>query len=177
MKLDLKPCYAGYVQFDVKLGNSQENLNSVRKGLEQLNPQGPGVVVLPELWASGFAYEKIEELAGETPQVLAALADISKQYGVYIAGSMPELVASDSGKAIHNTLYIVDRSGVVGNYRKQQLFSPMAEDRHFSAGNNPQAIMTDLGLVAGLVCYDLRFPELAGAQAGQATAILLVSVT
>lgn len=175
MKSNLKPCHAGYVQFDVKLGNSRENLNSVRKGFEELNPQEPGVVVLPELWATGFAYKNLEELAGETPQLLAALADISKQYGVYLAGSLLEMVVTATGKDIHNTLYIVDRSGVVGSYRKQQLFSPMAEDRHFSAGNNPQPIMTDLGLVGGLVCYDLRFPELAGDQAKKGAAILVVS--
>lgn len=175
MKSDLKPCYAGYVQFDVKPGNTRENLNSVRKGLEELNPQRPGLVVLPELWATGFVYKNLEELAEETPQLLAALADISKQYGVYLAGSLPELVESEPEKIIHNTLYIVDRCGVVGSYRKQQLFSPMAEDRHFNAGDNPQPFMTDLGLVGGLVCYDLRFPELAGDQAGQGAAILLVS--
>lgn len=51
----------------------------------------------------------------------------------------------------------------------------MAEDHHFSAGKNPQPIMTDLGLVGGLVCYDLRFPELAGDQAEKGAAILLVT--
>ncbi|MBU3937724.1 MAG: D-glycero-beta-D-manno-heptose 1-phosphate adenylyltransferase, partial [Proteobacteria bacterium] len=62
-----------------------------------------------------------------------------------------------------------------GSIRKQQLFAPMTENQYFSAGNNPQPIDTELGTVAGMVCYDLRFPDLAKTQVAQGAELLVVS--
>jgi len=166
---------AGFLQFDVQLGEPEANLAAVRAGLARLAPSGPGIIVLPELWSCGFAYERLQHFALQTVEVLVEMQRLAGQYGIYLAGSLPEEVLTEVGSAIYNTLYIVGPDGVAGSIRKQQLFAPMAEDQHFTAGDNPQSVATGLGLVAGLVCYDLRFPELAKAQAGAGAGLLAVS--
>ena len=52
---------AGFLQFDVQAGESNTNLESVKKGLAGLTPEleGPAIVVLPELWATGFVYYRL----------------------------------------------------------------------------------------------------------------------
>lgn len=168
---ELQPCRGGFLQFDVKLGDTEANLAAVRQGLAALNPTGPALLVLPELWAAGFDYPNLADHAARTPELLAALQQEAARYNLHLAGSLPE--AADG--LVYNTLFIVGPSGVVGEIRKQQLFAPMAEDQHFTAGDNPQPVATDLGLVAGQVCFDLRFPDLARSQASRGAQLLAVS--
>ncbi len=167
--------HAGFLQFAVQLAEPEANLAAVRAGLARLAPAGPGILMLPELWSCGFAYERLQHFALQTEEVLAEMQRLAGQYGIHLAGSLPEEVLTEVGGAIYNTLYIVGSRGVCGSIRKQQLFAPMAEDRYFSHGDNPQPVDTGLGLVAGLVCYDLRFPELAKTQAAQGAGLLVVS--
>ncbi|MFA7384183.1 MAG: D-glycero-beta-D-manno-heptose 1-phosphate adenylyltransferase [Desulfurivibrionaceae bacterium] len=167
--------HAGFLQFDVQLGEPAANLAAVRTGLLRLAPAGPGIIVLPELWSCGFAYERLQHFALRTVEVLEEMRRLAGQYGIFLAGSLPEEVLTEVGSAIYNTLYIVGPDGVAGSIRKQQLFAPMAEDQHFTAGDNPQPVATGFGLVGGLVCYDLRFPELGKAQAGTGAGLLAIS--
>lgn len=171
----LRPCGAGYLQFDVRQGEPVANLDALQEGLARLNPAGPGIIVLPELWSCGFAYAELSGQALQTEELLGRLQELAGRYGVYLAGSLPEAALSEIDTVVYNTLFVVGPKGVAGRFRKQQLFAPMAEERHFAAGDNPQVVATELGLLAGLVCFDLRFPELAGRQAAQGAALLLVS--
>jgi predicted amidohydrolase len=50
----------------------------------------------------------------------------------------------------------------------------MAEDTFFTPGNDPHPMQTPLGFIAGLVCYDLRFPELLRRQTAHGADILLI---
>ena len=165
----------GFLQFDVKIGDIDANLAQVKAGLNTLAPSSPGIIALPELWATGFAYDRLPELAARTPETLAALTELAKQYNVLLAGSLPEAVTTGSATRFHNTLYISGPKGLLGSYRKQHLFAPMHEDRHFAPGDNPQPLATPLGAIAPLVCYDLRFPEIAKSMAGKGATILLVN--
>jgi len=169
------PFFAGYLQFDVRKGAIEENIACVQKGLQEIilhSPSvSPGIIVLPELWATGFAYEKLPELTKRMPLVLKNLASLAAEYGLYIAGSLPE----HEGESYYNTLFITGPKGLSGAYRKQHLFNPMAEDTFFTPGTIPQPVRTDLGSVAGLVCYDLRFPELLRAQTSLGADILVIS--
>ncbi len=171
----LAPCVAGFLQFSVRLGDMGANLDTVKRGLADLDPGGPGVVVLPELWSAGFAYDTLHEQAAKTPALIEVLARLAAKYGVHLAGSLPELVLTDLDSLVYNTLFTVGPHGVVGSYRKQQLFAPIEEDRYFTAGDDPQPVTTELGRIAGLVCYDLRFPDLAASQAASGAGLLLVS--
>jgi rfaE bifunctional protein nucleotidyltransferase chain/domain len=168
---ELQPCRAGFLQFDVKLGDSEANLAAVRQGLATLNPAGPALLVLPELWGAGFDYPNLAAHAEQTPTLLAALQEEAARYNIHLAGSLPEAAAG----LVYNTLYIVGPTGVAGMIRKQQLFAPMGEAGPFTAGDNPQPVATELGLVAGQVCFDLRFPDLARSQAARGAQLLVVS--
>jgi rfaE bifunctional protein nucleotidyltransferase chain/domain len=171
----LCPCAVGFLQFDVASGNMEANLAAVRRGLEQLPPDQPGILVLPELWSTGFDYQRLPELASETPRVIEALQLLARRYDIYLAGSLPEEVLTEAGRTFYNTLYVTGPEGVAGFYRKQQVFAPMQEDRFFTPGDDPRPIQTEFGLVAGLVCYDLRFPDLVHQQAAMGAGLLLVS--
>ena len=74
--------FAGFLQFDVKSGNIESNLCRVEEGLAEIGASNdrisPGIIVLPELWASGFAYEKLPELSEKIPDLLENLRPVSR---------------------------------------------------------------------------------------------------
>jgi predicted amidohydrolase len=167
--------FGGYLQFDVRLGDIENNVSRVEAGLAEIaagsDRISPGIVVLPELWTTGFAYFRLPKQSLETPGILAHLQTLAARYEVNIAGSLPEHHEDN----YFNTLYITGPEGTTGAYRKQRLFSPMQEDTFFTAGSEPHPIQTDLGPVGGLVCYDLRFPELLREQTCHGADILVIS--
>ena len=167
--------FAGFLQFDVKSGNIESNLCRVEEGLAEIDASNdrisPGIIVLPELWATGFAYEKLPGLSEKIPGLLETLQVLSAKFNVHIAGSLPEF----SANSYFNTLFISGPTGIAGSYRKQRLFEPMQENTFFTPGTEPCPVQTDLGPIGALVCYDLRFPELLREQTGPGTALLVIS--
>lgn len=172
---ELLPCHGGFLQLDVRLGDPEQNLAALDRGLAELAIRSPGLVVLPELWVAGFDYPRMPEHADRTPEILEAIGGQARKYNIHIAGSLPEKEERQGRARIFNTLYIVGPTGVAGSIRKQRLFAPMDEDRHFAAGTDPEPVVTDLGLLAGVVCFDLRFPELFRTQVARGAQLLLVS--
>ena len=171
---NIQPFFAGFLQFDVQSGAIEKNLSRVREGLAEIAAThkhiSPGIIVLPELWATGFAYEELPKLSKTIPALLKKLQELTVKYQIFIAGSLPEY----SDNSYYNSLFITGPDGTVGAYRKQHLFNPMAEDTFFTPGSNPKPVQTSLGPVAGLVCYDLRFPELLRKQTALGADLLVV---
>jgi predicted amidohydrolase len=174
-EINSSPFWGGFLQFDVQSGDIAKNLAKVRTGFQQISASNsqiaPGIVVLPELWATDFAYERIPELIKNIPELLQSLQELSAEYQVYLAGSLPEY----ANGGYYNTLYITGPEGIAGTYRKQRLFKPMAEESLFSPGTMPSPVQTSLGIISSLVCYDLRFPELVRSQVALGADLLVVS--
>jgi D-glycero-beta-D-manno-heptose 1-phosphate adenylyltransferase len=164
--------HAACVQLAVRVGTPQANLQRVQQMVEAHNFPPETLVVLPELWATGFAYSQVNILAQETPALLAALQDIAHKYTLYFAGSLLEPQAQ--GKP-YNTLFVVGPEGILGSSRKQQLFHFWEENRYLQAGGQPQPIFTPFGPLGGLICYELRFPEISRSHAFAGCRLLVLS--
>jgi len=148
---------AACIQFTVTLGDVDANLARVKEALRALAGDGVQLAVLPEMWSCGFDYRKLPELARETPRVLEEISALSAALGLTVVGSLPE----PHGDKVYNTAYVVDRGSLAGSYRKMHLFTLMGEDRALDAGDSPMVVQTSVGAIGVLICYDLRFPELA----------------
>jgi predicted amidohydrolase len=163
---------AGCYQFEVSVANPDRNMARLGEALPGIADAGCQLLVLPEMWSCGFDYPRLGQMAGHTPMVLDSLAHWSRRYGLVIVGSLPEL----HGGEVFNTSYVVDATGrIAGAYRKIHLFSLTEEDRHFGRGSAPMVCETELGPLGLMICYDLRFPELARRLALDGARILCVS--
>ena len=167
MKREVK---AAAVQFNIKMGDIDANVEYVRGALARLAADGVQLAVLPEMWSCGFAYRELNELAKRTPEVVEEMGRLSAQYGMVLVGSLPE----PDGDKVCNTAYVMDRGELAGKYRKIHLFSLMNEDRSFSGGDSWLVADTHLGRIGVFICYDLRFPELARRLAVEGAEILVV---
>ncbi|WP_207692045.1 carbon-nitrogen family hydrolase [Desulfonema limicola] len=154
----MKKFRAGFIQFDVKLGMTDENLHTVMKYLDDLEKQDVKLVVLPEMWSCGFDNANLTLHAKRTPEILDILSETASKKDMIITGSIPEI----SGKSIYNTLYVTDRDGsIAGSYRKVHLFSLTSENKYFTPGDKSIICQTSLGSLGLMICYDLRFPEIS----------------
>ncbi|MEN8258503.1 MAG: D-glycero-beta-D-manno-heptose 1-phosphate adenylyltransferase [Thermodesulfobacteriota bacterium] len=163
------PPFAACLQIDVT-SQPAVNFKQIREGLAQLAPQPATLIVLPELWLHGFDYTNLQEQAGQTAHVLGQLRELAAEYAIVLAGSLPEAEQDQ----VFNTLFIINEHGVAGRYRKQHLFNPLQEDSHFNPADSLEMKMCEDARLGGLVCYDLRFPELARIQVQQGAEVLVV---
>ncbi|MEA3333112.1 MAG: carbon-nitrogen family hydrolase [Pseudomonadota bacterium] len=168
--MDKEQITIALVQMNVSLGCPEKNLQRVEKLLEQVQ-ETPNIILLPELWSSGYDYEHFTQLAATTPAMLEQMAKIAIRRGSHIGGS---LVEADNG-FFYNTFFLIDPKGnSLAAYRKIHLFSLMEEEQHFSPGQTP-CLIEICGRPVGLMtCYDIRFPELSRTLALQGAQLLLV---
>jgi len=149
----------GVAQWDIVLGDLAFNVAKAVSFLEDFRRKGAELVVLPEMWASGFDYRNLDSHAEKTPEILYKLKEISFSSGITICGSLPE---KKDGK-IFNSLIVVDAGEVICSYSKIHLFTPTGEDNNFAGGWKAQICKTGVGILGLVICYDLRFPELCRA--------------
>ena len=167
-----KTLVVGLVQCDVVTGDVEANLTRVFHGLMTLAEAGAELAVLPEMWSCGFDNAHLKEMAEKTPEIMERIAAFAARERMAVAGSLPELVK----EGVSNTLFFADTDGSLKEgYRKVHLFTPTGEDDHFVAGDKPKVIETSLGTLGPMICYDLRFPELARTHAVGGAEVLLVS--
>lgn len=165
-----KSIKAAAVQFNIALADVDQNVAYVEKALRRLAAQGVELAVLPEMWSCGFAYRELNQLATRTPGIVEKLQALSAELSLTVIGSLPE----PHGDKVFNTAYVVDRGRVAGSYRKMHLFSLMGEDRHLDRGDSVLLAETSVGKIGVMICYDLRFPELARRLAVDGADIIVV---
>ena len=144
------------VQFNIKRGEVAENRDSAVAGIRSAAEQGAKLVVLPEMWPTSFVKEVSDSMLEASLDAERTVAELSKELGLVVVGGGIER----EGDQLYNRAQVVDNGEVLGTYRKIHLFSPNAEHRFMTAGDEPLVAETSIGRVAVLICYDIRFPEL-----------------
>jgi len=147
-----------FVQGRPRFGATEANLEH---GLALASGTDAELVILPELWSSGYVFSSHAEVAalaedarrGATARALAAAARREGRH--YIAG-FPEV----SRGRHYNSALLVGPRGVRAVYRKLHLFE--REREWFTAGNLPLAVhRVGPARVGMMICFDWRFPEVA----------------
>ena len=144
------------LQLDPTRGRAPARIHALLERVERAAGERGGVVVLPEIWSGGFTYPAVRRLSRYTPWILERLRAVSARTRSVIVGSLPE----ERGGRLYNSAAVVDSGRIRGRCYKQRLFAPMKEDRHFAVRPTRRRFATSLGVIAVMICFDLRFPEL-----------------
>lgn len=136
----------------------EENRKTIFGAMEAALTDDPDVIVLPEMWNTGFYPEKFSAEDDYMAEALCRdLAAFAKAHTVnLVAGS---LTLWDGDKRA-NRAFVYDREGaLLGTYDKAHLFPMGTEKEFFAPGDKSLAYELD-GVEAGIVtCFDLRLPE------------------
>lgn len=168
----MKKFVAGCCQLQVLPGAIDTNLKKIEAVLPQFADGNCRLLVLPEMFSCGFDYSCLPRMADETPSVIEILQGWARRYGIVLVGSLPEAAE----EKVYNTSYVIEVDGTIaGIYRKVHLFSLHDEHLYFRAGGQSCVCETSIGRLGIMICYDLRFPELARALALKQAEILCIS--
>lgn len=152
--------------------SAARNIHKVCSAAARAGDSGAALLVLPELWATSFAFGDPEAALRENSRALDAIAAASAKAGLVITGS---LLTKGAGHAPRNTAHVVDRGRVVAMYHKTHLFTPTKEEIVFESGDEgPVVVETTAGRMGVVICYDIRFPELCRSLFLQEVEILAV---
>jgi predicted amidohydrolase len=146
------------LQIEIAWENKSANFSMVRRLLARAAPEKNALVVLPEMFATGFSMNVdlvAESYGGETEQFLAATA---KEFGVYVVAGAA--MRGRDGRARNKALIFSPLGELLAFYAKMRPFTPGGEKEHYIAGEHPVTFRWNETTVSPFVCYDLRFPEL-----------------
>jgi len=161
---------------DIQLGNPDANYEKVTTLTKNIMQQDkkPKVIVLPELWTTGYAFNQIKTLAsveGKGPAKF--LGKLAKKYGVWFVGG--SVLASVSTGYVNRAQVINPSGNLVATYDKVHLFGLMNEDKYFVNGKKITIFDLDGTTSSCLICYDIRFCELIKKIALSKAKLLFVS--
>ncbi len=144
-----------------------DNIQRLKKGIEQLAKQGAQLIVLQELHNSLYfcQIETVDnfDLAEPIPGPSTAFfSEIAAANNVVIVTSLFEKRAAG---LYHNTSVVIEKDGsIAGKYRKMHIPDDPAyyEKFYFTPGDlGFTPIQTSLGKLGILVCWDQWYPEAA----------------
>ena len=151
----------GAIQLEQQKGNYPFNIDVVGKLANQALAAGCELVVIPELFSSGYLFNGFDEARqfaeptqGKTFDLFAKLAE---KYCATLVYGYVEL--DPTTDLLHNSAAVVDKSGLVINYRK---LMPYFADTTWATDGGvmpPTFLVRDVPATV-VICADAEFPEL-----------------
>ncbi|MFV2014579.1 MAG: nitrilase-related carbon-nitrogen hydrolase [Candidatus Heimdallarchaeota archaeon] len=159
-------------QMAVEYGKSEENFSKIDKFLKSRKIKSGSLLVLPELFLTGYDKIEIEKTAfvDENSIIINKLISVAKEHNITIYGSIAEKV----GNNYSNTAVFITKEGLKERYRKIHLFGPMGEKELFNQGDSIKTINLKGNIFGLSICYDLRFPMMYQKMMNSNAGIILV---
>lgn len=149
------------VQLDSVWEDKAANFQRVRSLLAKAPPAPGTLLVLPEMFATGFSCavtKTCEPVGGETEQFLR---EVAAAYGCAVLGGV--ITPGTGGLGRNQAIVLAPDGTELARYTKMQPFSMGGESEVHERGAVPVVFEWGGLKISPLVCYDLRFPELARA--------------
>ena len=112
------------------------------------------LLVLPEMFSTGFYMQPSQCYETMDGQTVAWMAQTAEAHGCVVTGSL----IMGLGERYVNRMIWARPDGSIDWYDKRHLFRYGGEHHHFSAGDRKTVFELNGWRVSLFVCYDLRFP-------------------
>ncbi|MGE0432955.1 MAG: nitrilase-related carbon-nitrogen hydrolase [Planctomycetota bacterium] len=153
------------IQLDIAWENPAENFSRAMVLGKQAVQAGARLVVLPEMFATGFSMSAAQ-MAAHASEVVAFGAKASKELGAWLLAGFAVPGNGDGARPRNAAAVWNPRGEEVVRYHKIHPFTLAGEDKHYDGGNAlPPTVTIDGVRVTPIICYDLRFPEIFRARA------------
>ncbi len=145
------------IQHDIIWERPAENFSRLAPMIERAAAAGARLVVLTEMYATGFSMKTdriAEPIDGPSARFLAEQA---RAHGVWVCASVPER-AQPSARPF-NQLVLAAPEGTTRRYAKIHPFTFGREHEHYAAGEDFLTVEIEGTRCTFFVCYDLRFAD------------------
>ncbi|MBL8840773.1 MAG: carbon-nitrogen family hydrolase [Planctomycetes bacterium] len=164
------------LQLDLAWEEPEENFRRAQAQAERAVAAGAQLLVLPEMFNTGFSMEAAR-CAAAAERTRAWLAALARSLACHVGGGFAEPAPPDaigSGARPRNAFALFGPDGVERlHYQKLHPFSLAGEARHYAGGEALPTATIDGVRVTAVICYDLRFPELFRAAAARTDLFLV----
>ncbi len=160
------------VQLDIVWENKAANFAKVRTLLSHAKPRAGSLVVLPEMFATGFSMNlgiTCQDTAREDEQILSGLA---RGHGVFLVGGVVN--AGTGGMGRNEAVVFSPAGALLARYAKIHPSCLGGEGEKHERGTGITSFECGPFTVAPFVCYDLRFPEIFRAAARHGANLFVV---
>jgi predicted amidohydrolase len=159
------------VQMDAKPDLTSNRLKRAEKLVSSAAEHGAQLVLLPELFNSGYQYSdenynRAEKVNGVT---VTWMQSIARQNNIFLAGSLLLYDNSD----IYNSMLLNSPEGETWRYDKN--YPWIWERAYFKGGSDITIANTKLGRFGMMVCWDVAHRELWAKYSGKVDAMLICS--
>ncbi len=160
------------IQHDIDWQDGEGNRTRLRPLIGQAVDGGARLVVLSEMYATGFSMnvDQVAEVSGGPNEQF--LIEQAAEHGVWVIGSISQFLDPDDSaiRAANateaatparaaNVAVLAGPAGQLHRYAKIHPFSYSGEDRYYQAGNEFLTVEIEGLRVSVFVCYDLRFAD------------------
>lgn len=152
--------------------DAEENLKKSIRWMAEAKEKGASLIVFPEVYMQVFPRGTSSRTIIGSAQPLdgpfvTAMRRASEKTGIWVVFGMRETVPGDS-EHTKNTVVVLDSAGEIrATYGKTHLFDGLGytESRHVTQGDRLfEPVDTPFGRLGLMVCYEVRFPEVARIQ-------------
>jgi predicted amidohydrolase len=171
---------AAVVQFKAST-NKEDNLTKIISYISKAASKNAALCAFPE-------FMMFYTSSSQTPKQLANLAEtINGNFVTTIAKAVKEnqiqVVGSFYEKSrkkdrVYDTSFLISKSGkVLSTYRKIHLYDALGfkeSNKMISGSNITKPVKTSIGKIGMMICYDLRFPEMARSLATAGAEVLVI---
>ncbi|MBT8097152.1 MAG: amidohydrolase [Woeseia sp.] len=149
----MSPLSIAMIQADLHWHDAKANRTVLARSIERLE-DGVDLVVLPEMFATGFTMDAPDQAETMDGATVDWLRETAQRHDAAVCGS---LVIAD-GENYYNRFILMHANGDYQTYDKRHLFRLAGECDHYSAGDTLETLRVKDWRIRPLVCYDLRFP-------------------
>ena len=158
-----------------------ETLNAALRAVREARRAGADLLLLPEIFmafldrSAGVTRASVAEpLDGP---FVSAVAREARAHHLHVACGVWETAPGEQVRAYNTTVLLGPDGSLLLSYRKSHLYDAFGyhESAQVVPGESaPRTVRTSLGVLGLLVCYELRFPELARMLALDGAEVILV---
>ncbi|MEX2114752.1 MAG: carbon-nitrogen family hydrolase [Pirellulales bacterium] len=144
-------------QIDIAWEDKEATHRRVRELLRGATIEPGALIVLPEMFATGFSMhvDAIAEAADGPTH--AFLSEAAREHRAFVIGGVVTRAAD--GRGCNDAAVFGPNGTLIARYTKMHPFTFGGETTHYQAGDAIELFDWGELRVAPFVCYDLRFPE------------------
>jgi omega-amidase len=146
------------VQLDSVWEDKTATFDRVRRLLESSKPEPGSLLVLPEMFSTGFSMNVAGIQEGSKRLAEQFLESLARELNIFVLGGAVNL--GPDGRGRNQAVAYSPQGREIVRYNKMHPFSLGSETKHYTAGDRTTHFDWQGMIVAPFICYDLRFPEL-----------------
>ena len=147
------------LQFDSKWKDKESNFALVYSLLSEQQVPENSLIILPEMFATGFCLDPDLTTANETEKIECFLSELAQQMKSWVIGGMTH-PSQEARKAFNTAVTFNPQGKKISIYKKIHPITVLSEDKVHLPGNIVGSFAVNSFTVTPAICYDLRFPEL-----------------